>query len=101
MLTLRKQQPDRFNYIFHPALTYEHIDVDLDNPILADLRVRRALLHALDRKTLVDKLFEGMQPVANSFVNPQDPMHTDDVPVYPYDPARAKEPAGGGGLETG
>lgn len=90
VLTLRKQQPDAFNYIFHPSLTYEHIDLDLDNPILSDLNVRRALLYALDRKTLVDKLFEGMQPVANSFVNPQDPMFSGDVPLYPYDPARAK-----------
>jgi peptide/nickel transport system substrate-binding protein len=90
VLTLRKQQPDRFNYVFRPALTYEHIDLNLDNPILADLRVRRALLHALDRKTLTDRLFEGLQPVADSFVNPQDPMHSDDVPRYGYDPARAR-----------
>jgi peptide/nickel transport system substrate-binding protein len=90
VLTLRRQQPDAFNYVFRAALTYEHIDLDLDNPILADIRVRRALLYALDRKTLVEKLFEGMQPVANGFVNPQDPMHSDDVPVYGYDPARAR-----------
>ncbi len=90
VLTLRKQQPDAFTYLFHPSLTYEHIDINLDNPILSDLNVRRALLYALDRQTLVKKLFEGMQPVANSFVNPQDPMYSGDVPVYPYDPAHAK-----------
>ncbi len=62
--------------------------------------MRRALLYALDRKTLVDKLFEGMQPVANTLVNPLDPMYSGDVPLYPYDPARAKSPANGGRLEA-
>ena len=58
VLALRKQMPDRFAYVFRPALTYENITLNLDNPILADVRVRRALLLALDRNTLVDRMFE-------------------------------------------
>ena len=65
VIALRKQQPDKFTYIFKPSLNYEHIDLKIENPILADLRVRQALLYALDRQTLVTKLFEGMQPVAD------------------------------------
>ena len=90
VLSLRKQQPDRFAYVFRPALTYEHIDLDLANPILADIRVRRALLLALDRKTMAQRLFEGMQPVAASFVNPSDPMYDPSIPVVAYDPAAAR-----------
>ncbi len=90
VLTLRHRQPDAWTYIFRPALNYEHIDLNLDNPILADIRVRRALLLALDRRTLVDRLFEGKQPVAASFLNPLDPMHDPAVPEQPYDPVRAR-----------
>ncbi len=90
VLSLRQQYPDRFDYVFNPALTYEHIDLNLANPILADLRVRRALLYAIDRKTLVDKMFEGLQPVADSFVNPLDPMHAQGVAHYSFDPKRAQ-----------
>ncbi len=90
VLQLRRQQPDRFSYVFKPALTYEHVDLDLSNPILQDLRVRQALLHAIDRKTMVDRLFEGFQPVADGFVNPLDPMVVKDLPRYQYDPARAR-----------
>src|SRR5262249_34040591 len=68
-IALRKQNPDKFEYIFKPSLTYEHIDLKSDNPILADIKVRRALLIGIDRQTLVDRLFEGMQPVADSWVN--------------------------------
>ncbi len=88
-LALQKQHPDRFTYIFRPSLNYEHIDLQKDNPILADLRVRTALLLAIDRETMVRKLFAGKQPVATSWVNPLDPNYSKDVPTYRYDPAKA------------
>ena len=90
VLALRKQQPDKFTYIFKPSLNYEHIDLKIENPILADLRVRQALLYALDRQTLVDKLFEGMQPVAATWVNPLSAYYDKDIPIVGYDPAKAK-----------
>ena len=61
----------------------------LDNPILQDLRVRQALLYALDRQAISERLFEGRQPVAHTSVNPLDAVHFDDVPKYAFDPDRA------------
>jgi peptide/nickel transport system substrate-binding protein len=90
VIQLQKRQPDRFTYIFKPSLTYEHIDLKIENPALADIRVRHALLHAIDRETIVRRLFEGKQPVADTWVNPLDPDYTADVAKYPYDPARAR-----------
>jgi peptide/nickel transport system substrate-binding protein len=90
VLVLQKQYPTRFTYAFKPNLAYAHVDLQLDNPILADVRVRRALLLGLDRQAMVDKLMGGRVPVANSFVNPQEPEYTTDVPTYPFDPARAR-----------
>ncbi len=89
-LALMKNEPDRFNYIFKPALTYDHIDVQLGNPILADVRVRRALLMAIDRKTMDDKLFDGKFPIADAWVSPLEHSYTADVPHYAYDPAAAR-----------
>jgi peptide/nickel transport system substrate-binding protein len=91
VLGLRKQYPDRFVYIFKPGLTYEHINLNRDNAILADRKVRRALLLALDRQTLVNKLFEGMQPVAATWVNPLDSNYDKSIKPLPYDPAAAKK----------
>ncbi len=91
VLTLRKQQPDRFTYAFKPNLVYQHIDLRLDNPILADVRVRRALLLGMNRRGIADKLLGGRVPVADTFVNPLEEMYaTDGVATYPYDPARAR-----------
>ncbi|MBV9786398.1 MAG: peptide ABC transporter substrate-binding protein [Acidisphaera sp.] len=100
-LELRRQHPDRFTYIFKPSLTYEHVDLQKDNPILADLRVRQALLLAIDRQTLVQKLFEGQQPVAATWVNPLRPVYSKDVPAYGYDPARARQLLADAGWKPG
>jgi peptide/nickel transport system substrate-binding protein len=78
-----------FNFVYKSGLIYEHIDLNLDNPILADHRVRRALLYAIDRKALTEQLFAGRQPVADSNVNPLDWVHADDIPKYAFDPAKA------------
>ncbi len=90
ILALRRKQPDRFDYVFKPALYFDRLEIQRDNPILTDLRVRQALLYAIDRKTMSQKLFDGVQPVADSFVNPADPMSATDLPHYDYDPAKAK-----------
>jgi len=90
VIALQKQHPDQFAYIFKPSLTYEHIDLQKDNPVLADPRVRKALLMAIDRETMVQKLFEGKQPVAATWVNPLEVNYSRDVPTYPYDPKKAK-----------
>jgi peptide/nickel transport system substrate-binding protein len=79
----------RFNVIFKPSLVYEHLEPNLDNPILKDARVRRALLHALDRETIVKQLFAGHQPVAHTGVNPLDWIYHSEVRKYPFDPKRA------------
>lgn len=88
-LELQKKYPKRFQYSFRPSLTYEHIDLQIDNPILKDIRVRRALIYAANRQLMVQKLFNGMQPVADTWVNPLDQNHTNDVMKYPYDPKQA------------
>jgi peptide/nickel transport system substrate-binding protein len=90
VIQLQKQKPNQFTYIFKPSLTYEHLDLQIENPALADLRVRRALLHAVDRQTLVKRLFEGKQPVADTWVNPLNPNYAGDAAKYPYDAARAR-----------
>ena len=89
-LAFEKRHGDRFDVLYKPGLIYEHIDVMLDNPVLADIRIRRALLHAVDRTAISDRLFLGKQPVAHSNINPLDWIHTNETRMYPYDPDAAQ-----------
>tara|TARA_R110002110_G_scaffold376568_2_gene586717 strand:+ start:225906 stop:227576 length:1671 start_codon:yes stop_codon:yes gene_type:complete len=89
-IAFEKRHGDRFNVVFKPGLFYEHVDLRLDNPVLEDRDVRRALLHAIDRRAISERLFEGKQPVADTFVHPLDAVHTDDVRKYPFEPDTAR-----------
>jgi peptide/nickel transport system substrate-binding protein len=88
-IAFAKRHADRFRVVFKPGLFYEHVDLMLGNPILADRRVRQALLYGADRAAISQRLFDGRQPVAATFVHPLDWVHTNDVQHYPYDPAKA------------
>ena len=90
-LAFEKRHKDKYDFIYKPALIYEHIDTMLDNPLLADRRVRHALLMAIDRKAISDKLFEGKQPVAEGPISPLDPMYSTTARHYAYDPATARK----------
>ena len=88
-LSFERRHSEKFTFVYKPGLFYEHIDINLDNPIVQDKRVRQALLQALDRELLVTQLFGGHQPVAHSNVNPLDRVYAADTKTYPYDPDRA------------
>jgi peptide/nickel transport system substrate-binding protein len=88
-LAFQAKHPDEYRYVYKPSLTYEHVEFNLENPILADLRVRRALALALDRNAVNNRLFGGRQPPATSFVTPLDWVYAKDLPGYPYDAKQA------------
>ena len=87
---LERRVPNRFRFAYRPGLIYEHLDLNLDTPLLADRRVRQALIQAIDRAQIVARLFEGRQTVAHSSVNPLDGMHDPDVRQWPFDLAAAR-----------
>jgi peptide/nickel transport system substrate-binding protein len=55
-----------------------------------DVRVRRALAHAIDRKAFIDGAQEGLgRPIGSHFA-PTDLGYLDLTKQYPYDPEKAK-----------
>lgn len=79
-----------YQIVYRSGLVYEHIDMNLSNPALSDLRVRQALLHGIDREAISSQLFQGKQPVAHGNVNPLDKWHDPETPKYAYDPEAAR-----------
>ena len=91
-LAFEKRHGPDFQFIYKPGLAYEHIDLNLDNPILADVRVRQALLYAArPPEAISTAALQGKQPVANTSVNPLDWVYSPRrAEVYRYDLAKAK-----------
>lgn len=67
---------------------------DVARPVaLTNRTVRQALLHAMDRPSIVDTLTAGLGQVADSWISPADdlrPQLASSIPQYPYDPALAQ-----------
>jgi len=55
-----------------------------------DVRVRRALMHAIDRKAFIDGVLDGYgRPIGSHFA-PTDAGYVDLTGMYPYDPDKAR-----------
>src|SRR5436309_12825199 len=68
--------------------------MDPNPPAVRDVRLRRALAHAMDRQQMVDALQSGVTPVADVWLNPNHPLFRQIEPrivKYPYDPRRAQQ----------
>ena len=65
-----------------------------------DIRVRRALAHAIDRKMLIEALSGYGAPIGSHFI-PTDPGAVDLVGVYPPDLAKAKALLAEAGIAPG
>lgn len=75
------------------------------NPaVVADVRFRRALLHAIDRQQMVDLLLLGRSSVAPAFLGSNEPEYPDAEAAlirYDYDPRRAAQLLEGLGYTRG
>lgn len=89
-IALERRARGRFHFEYRAGLVWEHLDLRLDNPILSDLRVRQALMLAIDRPRIVAGLFDGRQPVAATSIHPDDPMIDKSLAPWPFDLARAQ-----------
>lgn len=57
---------------------------------LDDVRVRRAIAAAIDRKAVIDGASNGMGVPIGSHYTPNDPFYIDLTGLSPYDPAKAR-----------
>ncbi|MBC7194520.1 MAG: hypothetical protein H5U37_02570, partial [Caldisericia bacterium] len=85
----------KFQYV--PSTFWEHLEVNTTDPILSDVRVRKAILLAIDREEIVRKVHRGARRVSeNIFFLDVDLTHpVPKVPGYnPKEAARLLDEAG-------
>ncbi len=70
---------------------YEHVTLNQRAmPAFADVRVRQALTHAVDRALISTTILEGLAPVTHGPVQPVSWAHNPNLRRYDFDPARAR-----------
>lgn len=83
-----------FQVTFKDLPDVERLMISLKNQTLSDLKVRKALYHAIDRELLTQSFFRGRQKVAHHVIPTFDPNYTGDpknVSVYPRDIQKAQK----------
>lgn len=73
-----------------PYDAYQYLGFNHHHPALADLRVRRAIAHAIDREAIVRHVLVGQAEVASGLLPPHHRDFDGRVRRYAFDPARAR-----------
>ncbi len=77
-------------FIRTPSLAYVWMGMNVDNPVLQDLRLRRAIQHAIDVELVLDAAYFGAAAPSTGIVAPGLVGHR-EANLYGYDPERARE----------
>lgn len=73
-----------------PGQSNWFMDFNLKKPVFQDVRVRRAISYAIDRKAILQHVFKGWGTIANSPIDPLSWAYKKDVTLYDGDPEKAK-----------
>ena len=97
----RLQQDPRVTLLQRTNATVNVVAINNGRKPYTDVRVRRALWYAIDRKTVLKTAYgAGSIPVAE-FMDVQSPFYVDLGDPYPYNPAKAKELLAEAGFPSG
>jgi peptide/nickel transport system substrate-binding protein len=83
-------QKEGLHVITGPGLDYQYVAFNFLDPVLRDLRVRRAIGYAIDRQSIVEYLRRGLATPAIGMIPPISWAFEPNVFTFDYDPDEAK-----------
>lgn len=83
------QREDRLQTATAPGADYAYVGLNLRDPILQDVRVRRALAHAVDRSAIIEHLRRGLATPAVGILPPMSWAFDAGIAEFDHDPAAA------------
>lgn len=87
---VRLEQSASARPLSFPSLGFTLVLWNLRNPVLADVRVRRALAMATDRQAIIDGLLQGYGEMTAGPAAPRQWERNADLEPWPYDPDAAR-----------
>ena len=77
--------------VVRPGMNIGYLAMNTQKKPFDDVRVRRAMAYAIDKKNIIKVVFGGTGEMAKNFVPPNIWAFNDEIEDYPYDPEKAKE----------
>ena len=72
------------------SIVIYYLGINMEDPILQNVKVRQAIAHAIDRKSIVDYLIKGQAALATGLLSPANWAYEAEVKHYDYDVEAAK-----------
>ncbi len=88
---LKNRYSDKIGVYKTEGMGWLHIDINLNNDILSDRKVRRAILHGIDREAISRAISYGTYELSHSWLPRRHYGYTNPKTKYLYNPTRAKE----------
>lgn len=80
---------ENVNVVYGSPVTNQSVFIQTEN--IPDVRVREALVYAIDRQKILDELLKGHGEIVDGFVSSASPYYDDSITPVAYDPEKAKE----------
>ena len=74
-----------------PGMNIGYLSFNHTKPLWQDVNMRKAIAHAINRKAIVDNIYQGMGQVAKNPIPPTMWGYNENVPGFAYDPDLAKQ----------
>jgi len=81
---------ERLRIVSGPSSNMTYVGLNLEDPSLRDVRVRRAIAHAIDRERILRAKFRDRGTLATGMLAPLHWAYEPDVKRYAHDPQRAR-----------
>lgn len=82
---------DIMNVVSTPGMIWEHLDMNLDNPLFQDVRVRQAILYSIDRQNIVNTVLKNAASPAIADQSPLSWAYNPSLTVPARDVNKARQ----------
>lgn len=92
---------DNVDVVYGSPVTNQSVFIQTKN--VPDVKVRQAMLYAIDRQQILEELLNGHGEIVDGFLSSASPFYDDSLTPVSYDPGKAKallEEAGWDGSQT-
>ena len=92
---------DNVEVVYGSPVTNQSVFIETKN--VPDVKVRQAMLYAIDRQQILEELLNGHGEIVDGFLSSASPFYDDSLTPISYDPEKAKallEEAGWDGSQT-
>ena len=90
-LSRDRRMVEKYNFYKPEQLAYSYVGLNMRNPKLSDVKVRRALAYCVDIDKIIEKISYCMSTRVPGPISPSKPYFDKDLKLIPFDIAKASK----------